>query len=249
MIEESSPNKGIIATIGILVIIATIILAVSVISSDKAEAAPSNNGGGNNNNNTNGNVTNNNSTTNATNESPKQSTKEGSNDNSNNSSTISPDSQFIKAREQYLRSWEQSNFSSELATFVIPNSVNGYGIYDEHRSNIFKPGEPIVLYVEPIGFTHKKLTDESGNALYNVKLIPSVIISSKIDNKSASIDFPQFAFTSHRKNTKAELTITVTQNTPIPEGEYKILYTIKDAQSNKSFDIIKKVVMSNRVVV
>jgi hypothetical protein len=249
MFKESSPNKGIIATIGILVIIATIILAVSAISSDKAEAAPSNNGGGNNNNNTNGNVTNNNSTTNATNESPKQSTKEGSNDNSNNSSTISPDSQFIKAREQYLRSWEQSNFSSELATFVIPNSVNGYGIYDEHRSNIFKPGEPIVLYVEPIGFTHKKLTDESGNALYNVKLIPSVIISSKIDNKSASIDFPQFAFTSHRKNTEAELTITVTQNTPIPEGEYKILYTIKDAQSNKSFDIIKKVVISNRVVV
>jgi hypothetical protein len=249
MFKESSPNKGIIATIGMLVMIATIIVAVSVISSNKAEAAPSNNSGGNNSTNINGNVTNNNSTTNATNVSGNETTIEGLNDNSNNSSTISPDSQSIKAREQYLRSWEQSNFSSEFATFVIPNSVNGYGIYDEHRSNIFKPGEPIVLYVEPIGFTHKKLTDESGNALYNVKLIPSVIISSKIDNKSASIDFPQFAFTSHRKNTEAELTITVTQNTPIPEGEYKILYTIKDAQSNKSFDIIKKVVISNREVV
>jgi len=247
MFKESSPNKGLIATIGMLVMIATIIVAVSVISSNKAEAAPSNNSGGNNSTNINGNVTNNNSTTNATNVSRNETTIEGLNDNSNNSSTISPDSQFIKAREQYLRSWEQSNFSSEFATFVIPNSVNGYGIYDEHRSNIFKPGEPIVLYVEPIGFTHKKLTDESGNALY--KLIPSVIISSKIDNKSASIDFPQFAFTSHRKNTEAELTITVTQNTPIPEGEYKILYTIKDAQSNKSFDIIKKVVISNREVV
>jgi len=249
MIKESSPNNGILATIGMLVMIATIIVAVSVISSNKAEAAPSNNSGGNNSTNINGNVTNNNSTTNATNVSRNETTIEGLNDNSNKSSTISPDSQFIKAREQYLRSWEQSNFSSEFATFVIPNTVNGYGIYDEHRSNIFKPGEPIVLYVEPIGFTHKKLTDESGNALYNVKLIPSVIISSKIDNKSASIDFPQFAFTSHRKNTEAELTITVTQNTPIPEGEYKILYTIKDAQSNKSFDIIKKVVISNREVV
>jgi hypothetical protein len=248
MIKESSPNNGILATIGMLVMISTIIVAVSVISSDKAEAAPSNNGGSNNTN-TKGNVTNNNSTTNATNVSQNETTIEGLNDNSNKSSTISPDSQFIQAREQYLRSWEQSNFSSEFATFVIPNTVNGYGIYDEHRSNIFKPGEPIVLYVEPIGFTHKKLTDESGNALYNVKLIPSVIISSAIDNKSASIDFPPFAFTSHRKNTEAELTITVTQNTPIPEGEYKILYTIKDAQSNKSFDIIKKVVISNREVV
>jgi hypothetical protein len=95
----------------------------------------------------------------------------------------------------------------------------------------------------------KKLTDENGNALYNVKLIPSVIISSNNDDKSASTDFPPFAFTSHRKNTEAELTITVTQNTPMPEGEYKILYIIKDAQYNKSFDIIKKVEISNREVV
>jgi hypothetical protein len=150
MFKESSPNKGIIATIGMLMMIATII------SSNKAEAAPSNNGGGNNNTNTNENVTNNNSTTNATNVWRNETMIEGLNDNSNNSSTISPDSQFIKARGQYLRSWEESNFSSEFATFVIPNSVNGYGIYDEHRSNILKPGEPIVLYVEPIGFTHKK---------------------------------------------------------------------------------------------
>ena len=36
MFKESSPNKGIIATIGMLVMIATIIVAVSVISSNKA---------------------------------------------------------------------------------------------------------------------------------------------------------------------------------------------------------------------
>ena len=102
MIKESSPNKGIIATISMLVMIATIIVAVSVISSNKAEAAPSNNGG-NNNSNTNGNVTNNNSTTNATNVSRNETTIEGLNDNSKNSSAISPDSQFIKAREQSLK--------------------------------------------------------------------------------------------------------------------------------------------------
>ena len=83
MIKESSPNKGIIATIGMLVMIATIIVAVSVISSDKAEGAPSNRDG-NNSTNTNGNVTNNNSTTNATNVSQNETTKEGLNDNSNN---------------------------------------------------------------------------------------------------------------------------------------------------------------------
>jgi hypothetical protein len=122
------------------------------------DAAPSNNDG-NNNTNINLNVTNNSSTTNTTNTtnvSQNETRIEGLNDKSNNSSTTTPDSQFIKAREQYSTSWEQSNFSSAFDTFVIPNSVNGYGIYDEHRSNIFKLGEPIVLYVEPIGFTHKK---------------------------------------------------------------------------------------------
>src|SRR5215831_20431003 len=35
-------------------------------------------------------------------------------------------------------------------SFVVPGSVNGYGIYQSHNSSIFKPGEKIVLYMEPV---------------------------------------------------------------------------------------------------
>src|SRR5215831_8400006 len=42
-------------------------------------------------------------------------------------------------------------------SFVVPGSVNGYGIYQSHNSSIFKPGEKIVLYMEPVGYSYKPI--------------------------------------------------------------------------------------------
>ena len=52
-----------------------------------------------------------------------------------------------KAKQDSLNSM----FHSAFDTFVVPESVNGYGIYQSHNSSIFKPGEKIVLYIEPVG--------------------------------------------------------------------------------------------------
>ena len=46
-------------------------------------------------------------------------------------------------------------FASALDLFVVPGSVGGYGVYEEHAPNTFSPGEDIVLYVEPVGFSHE----------------------------------------------------------------------------------------------
>ena len=45
-------------------------------------------------------------------------------------------------------------FTSALDLFVVPETVGGYGVYEEHP-NAFSPGEDIVLYVEPVGFSHE----------------------------------------------------------------------------------------------
>src|SRR5215217_5131743 len=55
------------------------------------------------------------------------------------------------AKELYLSVWNQTEFNATFSTFVEPFSAAGYGVYEE-RSNIFAPGETIVLYVEPVGF-------------------------------------------------------------------------------------------------
>jgi hypothetical protein len=71
------------------------------------------------------------------------------------------------AREQFLLAWNHTSFQNQFDTFV--NSADGYGVYEEHKSNVFKPGEPIVLYVEPVGFTHMPISD-GGGLTNNIKL-------------------------------------------------------------------------------
>src|SRR5215218_5063010 len=58
------------------------------------------------------------------------------------------------ARKLYLSVWNQTEFNATFSTFVEPFSAAGYGVYEE-RSNVFAPGETIVLYVEPVGFAHR----------------------------------------------------------------------------------------------
>src|SRR5919109_1120651 len=63
------------------------------------------------------------------------------------------------AREQYLSVWNQTEFNATFSTFIEPFSAAGYGVYEERSSNVFAPGETIVLYVEPVGFSHRQLLD------------------------------------------------------------------------------------------
>ena len=50
-----------------------------------------------------------------------------------------------------------NKFHSAFDTFVVPESTGGYGVYEEHLSNTFKPGEKIVLYIEPVGFSYQPI--------------------------------------------------------------------------------------------
>src|SRR5215211_4095553 len=70
------------------------------------------------------------------------------------------------AKELYLSVWNQTEFNATFSTFVEPFSAAGYGVYEE-RSNIFAPGETIVLYVEPVGFAHEQIIDEKGGGNNN----------------------------------------------------------------------------------
>ena len=42
----------------------------------------------------------------------------------------------------------EQTFGSAFDTFVS-SEPGGYGIYEERKSNVFKPGETFLLYVEP----------------------------------------------------------------------------------------------------
>jgi hypothetical protein len=87
-----------------------------------------------------------------------------------------------RERQQYLLSWNNTGFTSQFDVFIAEGTVGLYGVYREHvPANVFRPGETIVLYVEPVGFGHQPLidasVDSSATTLYLMNMTADYIIS------------------------------------------------------------------------
>jgi hypothetical protein len=177
-------------------------------------------------------------------------------------------SKFKAIRDQYLQSWENFGFQSIFDTYVVGGTNRGYGVYEEHVSNLssvsnassvpgvsnmsnvssantFAPGETMYLYVEPVGFTHSPSSNESANTRYTIDIAADIIISAPNGTELASIiDLPVIKVTSHQKNTELSLLLTLTQIKPFPIGDYSIKYVVKDKPSGRTFDITKEITIT-----
>lgn len=155
---------------------------------------------------------------------------------------------FETARQQYLEAWNQTAFYAIFDTFIEPNSEQGFGAYTLHGSDVFRPGDTITLYVEPVGFSHDPVLDEQGNTLYQMNLTAAVTIEDELGNVVGTIeDFPPLVLISHNKNTEIYMTITVTQEQPFPVGTYKMTYTIADSTTEETFIISKSIRVAQTV--
>jgi hypothetical protein len=136
---------------------------------------------------------------------------------------------------------ENQTFSSALDTFVS-SEPGGYGMYEDRKSNVFKPGETFLLYVEPVGYTYGTVTDSDGNRLYTMNFTLDFLISDRNGNVlGGQQDIPISNVVSHHQNKELILTITIDQSSPFPPGDYVITYRVTDNNSGKSFDITKDV--------
>ncbi|MGB7632229.1 MAG: hypothetical protein WBL68_00765 [Nitrososphaeraceae archaeon] len=139
-------------------------------------------------------------------------------------------------------------FASALDLFVVPDSVGGYGVYEEHAPNTFSPGEDIVLYVEPVGFSHEPVgaTSQDNGTLYLMNFTADVVISDPEGKVLAGFeDLPISQIVSHHQNKEINLIITLSQSNPFPQGDYKLLYTIHDEPSGNTFELTKDVKISS----
>ena len=159
------------------------------------------------------------------------------------------------AKELYLSVWNQTEFNASFSTFIEPFSAAGYGVYEE-RSNIFAPGETIVLYVEPVGFAHKQIIDEERGSNNSTMLY---LMNMTSDYKIAAANGTEIEIqliedkqglrniTSHRPNTEMYLTLTLTPEVqPLPIGSYVITYSVTDEISGESFELEKDITVAQR---
>jgi hypothetical protein len=159
------------------------------------------------------------------------------------------------AKELYLSVWNQTEFNATFSTFVEPFSAAGYGVYEE-RSNVFAPGETIVLYVEPVGFAHEQVIDEEGDSnnnnstLYLMNMTADYEIATANGTELQLIEDVQVGnITSHRPNTEMFLTLTLTlapEVQPFPVGNYVITYSVTDEVSGESFELEEEITVAER---
>lgn len=158
-----------------------------------------------------------------------------------NTTTSSANMTLDSAKEQYMSVWNQTEFNATFSTFVKPLSAAGYGVYQEHGS-VFRPGETIVLYVEPVGFGYKQIPNGNGSSLYLMNMTADYVIASSNGTELQTIEnVPVGSIVSHRANTELFLELTLTQARPFPVGDYNIKYTITDEVSGKSFQLEKQI--------
>jgi hypothetical protein len=166
---------------------------------------------------------------------------------SNNSQTASTPNimKYEAAREQFLKVWDQLEFEPLVATFVNASDVIGNGQYQEH-SNVFAPGEEIVLYVQPIGFGHKQIQGQNGEKLYLMNFTADIVLSTKNGTiVGGGQDIPISKLISHYRNIDLFATLTLTlPPDPSIKGDYLAKYTLNDQTTGKSFDITKEVTIS-----
>ncbi|MFL6496524.1 MAG: hypothetical protein ACJ703_08895 [Nitrososphaera sp.] len=165
------------------------------------------------------------------------------------------------AKQQYLSVWNNTPFNSQFDVFIAEGTHAGYGIFREHvPANVFRPGETIVLYVEPVGFGHEPIAEtpstvDGGNSttipstLYLINMTADIIISDSTGTVLQTLEnLPTESFVSHRQNTEFSLTLTLSQEQPFPVGDYIISYILHDQVTGKSFQLDRRITIDDNAI-
>src|ERR1051325_2132469 len=134
-----------------------------------------------------------------------------------------------KAQAALIAAWEKTPLSVRRAIFVA-KKAQGFGQFEERSSNVFKPGEPLIAYAEPVGYGWKDV----GNGVFEFGFAVDFLIKSP-DGKilAGQQDFAKLAERSHARN--LEFMVTLTLNvTGAPPGDYVVEYKMRDIAGDKS---------------
>jgi hypothetical protein len=150
---------------------------------------------------------------------------------------------LYSAEGQLTNENNQTIFHSKFDTYIVTDP-NGYGSYQPLESFVFKPNQTLILYIEPADFGYKDFI-HNNYTQYLMNFTADILISDenyKLISKRENIHIDELI--SFHKNKEVFLTIKLELPSSFPEGRYIIQYFINDKISNKSFEIIKNVVIS-----
>jgi hypothetical protein len=112
---------------------------------------------------------------------------------------------------------------------LFADSAAGFGVYADRGNSTFKSGEPLFIYVEPIGFGYGK------NALGVMEIgldVDLVLIDDKGAELIAKEDFASYVQPVRYRNREFQMSLTANL-TGLTPGKYVGKFTIRDRNSDK----------------
>jgi hypothetical protein len=135
-------------------------------------------------------------------------------------------------------------FRSVFDTFVS-SEPEGYGVYTERPSNVFKLGDEVIIYSEPADYTYKTLTDENGTKLYGMKMTADMILTDRNGAEfGRQLDIPMTELISHHQNKELYFDLSLTGTDNLEPGDYIVRWTVTDENSGQTFDIVKDLTLT-----
>jgi hypothetical protein len=131
-------------------------------------------------------------------------------------------------RKAALQVWEKGPLIFRKAIFVS-NKPGGFGVYDPRPDSVFKPGEKLIIYVEPVGFAWQQK-----NGLNHAQLVVDLVLKDGDGNVVAQQQgFGNFSFDSHERNMETMTAVTI-DFAEGPAGKYAAELKFHDTVGDKS---------------
>ncbi len=114
----------------------------------------------------------------------------------------------------------------------VSEQPGGFGMFKPRGSNVFRQGEPLIVYTEPVGVGWKS----EGDRLHSLVIFDFTVRTRDGQVLGGRKDFGRLAFTSQVENQEimAHLTIRLSG---APAGQYVLEVTFRDQVANKSAEL------------
>ncbi len=137
---------------------------------------------------------------------------------------------LIGARDLYASVWSQSRSIGFTQALLVSEAAPGFGMYNPRADNVFKVGEPILIYCEPFGVGY----GTPGDGIFSVNFIIDLQVLDSSGKELANVpDTTEYTSTSRHQNKEVQANITYTLD-GLPPGQYTLVTTLRDKNSTKS---------------
>ena len=140
--------------------------------------------------------------------------------------------QHVDAVETLRRAISRATAKSPLAfrkVQFIAEAPKGFGIYKPRGNNVFRSGEPLIVYAEPVGVGWR-FEDGLNHSLiatdFEIRTSTGKVLGGQKD-------FGRFSFASHEQNHEIMTHLTI-RLSGAPSGSYLFVATYRDEVSGKT---------------